>query len=129
MPGTGGAGTTFRVGVEAVTTPFPVTIGAIAWMVFRDTPTRARSFADPYGLPATILFAVAAPIPGSDSRSFGLAVFRSIGGIRAVLAGFFFAAAASTGIVSINAQATARQHLTKHTGMAERITPRLRIDA
>ena len=123
-------------------------------MVFLDTPAFARSCTEAYGLPATILFAVAAPTPGRVWRSLGVAVFRSIGGTRTILAGFFDAAPA-TEAMTMNAQASkhlprnnlatssapladARGSVThserwpdlpKYAGVAQRVAARLRIDA
>lgn len=114
---------------EAPAKPPAVTMGAILAMVFLDTPAFVRSFAEAYGLPATIFFAVAAPTPGSVWRSLGLAVFKSIGGTRTSLAGFFTAAPV-TEAVTRNAQAsTASRYLPKYARVAQRVAARLRIDA
>ncbi len=95
MPGVGGGGTRLPGTVEAPAKLLTVTMGAILAMVFLDMPAFVRSSTEAYGLPATILFAVAAPTPGSVWRSLGLAVFKSIGGPRTRLAGFFTAAPSS----------------------------------
>src|SRR3954470_2885507 len=63
-------------------------------MVAPVTPAFVRSAADVYGRPAMIFFAVAGPTPGSASRSFSDAVFKSTGPEAVAGAGAGFAAAA-----------------------------------
>src|SRR5205085_12134511 len=67
----------------AVVAPFTTTRSSTISMVRAGTPARARSLTDAYGRPAMIFFAVAAPMPGSPSRSAWLAVLRSTGPVVA----------------------------------------------
>jgi hypothetical protein len=57
---------------------FAVTSGAIFLIVTADTPAFDNPSTDEYGRPAMIFFAVAGPTPGKLSKSFSLAVFKSI---------------------------------------------------
>src|SRR5262244_3054555 len=57
--------------------PPTVTILLNLEMVFSERPALERSETELYGRPAMIFFAVASPTPGSSSRSFWEAVFRS----------------------------------------------------
>jgi len=57
--------------------PLTVTRGVIFFNVTAAMPAFDRSATDEYGRPAMIFLAVAAPTPGSASRSFSLAVFKS----------------------------------------------------
>lgn len=104
----GGGGTELVRLLEFPANSPAVTMGAIVLIVFLETPTLASSPTEAYGLPAIILFAVAAPTPGSVCRSLGLAVFKSRGGPRARLAGFF-AAAPDTKVTPRMAQARKRE--------------------
>src|SRR5262249_15756594 len=57
--------------------PPTVTILLNLEMVFSERPALEKSETELYGRPAMIFFAVASPTPGSSSRSFWEAVFRS----------------------------------------------------
>jgi hypothetical protein len=58
--------------------PPNVTSGVIFVIVEAETPAFDRSAAEEYGRPEMIFFAVAVPTPGKVSRSFSLALFKSI---------------------------------------------------
>ena len=58
--------------------PPNVTRGVIFVIVEAETPAFDKSAAEEYGRPEMIFFAVAVPTPGKVSRSFSLALFKSI---------------------------------------------------
>jgi hypothetical protein len=58
--------------------PPVVTNGVIFLIVAAETPAFDKSLVEEYGRPAMIFLAVAAPTPGKLSKSFSLALFRSI---------------------------------------------------
>ena len=64
-------------GAAAGAAPPKVTRGVIFLMVAADTPAFDKSLVEEYGRPAMIFLAVASPTPGSSSRSFALALFKS----------------------------------------------------
>jgi len=64
-------------GADAGAAPPKVTSGVIFLMVAADTPAFDKSLVEEYGRPAIIFLAVASPTPGSVSRSFALALFKS----------------------------------------------------
>ncbi|MGA7221294.1 MAG: hypothetical protein WA867_14385 [Candidatus Acidiferrales bacterium] len=81
-------------------------------MVAAETPAFDKSLAEEYGRPEMIFLAVAAPTPGSVSKSFSLAVFRSTG-LAGSLEAAGFAEAAGLLAVDFAAAGAAPPKVTK----------------
>lgn len=73
-------------------------------MVAAVTPAFDKSLVEEYGRPEMIFLAVAAPTPGSVSKSFSLALFKSTGAVDSLeAAGFVEAAALPVDFVGVGA--------------------------
>lgn len=70
-----------------------VTNGVIFLMVAAETPAFDKSLVEEYGRPEMIFLAVTAPTPGSVSKSFSLASFKSTGAVDSLEAAGFVEAA------------------------------------